>query len=59
MHVYVKRGLVKKGPCEVCGDPKVEGHHADYSKPLEVRWLCAVHHGETHRKIMVSGNVEH
>jgi hypothetical protein len=31
-------------PCEVCGATKVEKHHPDYSKPLEVRWLCREHH---------------
>jgi len=28
----------------------LEGHHPDYSKPLEVVWLCTMHHGETRRK---------
>lgn len=42
--VYVKRGLVAKTPCIVCGDPKVEAHHEDYSKPLDVQWRCRLHH---------------
>lgn len=41
-------GKLKKQPCEICGDPKVQRHHEDYSKPLEVRWLCAKHHAEIH-----------
>lgn len=44
LHMNVKRGKVKKQPCEVCGKTKVEAHHPDYSKPLEVRWLCQRHH---------------
>lgn len=36
-------------PCEVCGDPEADGHHEDYSKPLEVRWLCEHCHYEEHR----------
>lgn len=35
---------LKKEPCEVCGEEKVEAHHDDYSKSLEVRWLCPLHH---------------
>jgi hypothetical protein len=33
-----------KEPCEICGDLKSEAHHPDYSKPLEVIWLCRKHH---------------
>jgi predicted RNA-binding Zn-ribbon protein involved in translation (DUF1610 family) len=35
--------------CEKCGDKEVQMHHDDYSKPLEVRWLCRKHHNEEHR----------
>lgn len=38
-------------PCEVCGKEKSQAHHDDYSKPLEVRWLCTKHHAEHHRLI--------
>lgn len=41
----IRDNKIKKLPCEVCGD-KAEGHHEDYSKPLEVRWLCFRHHRE-------------
>lgn len=51
----VYRGvLVKPDRCEQCGKetPKarLQGHHEDYSKPLEVSWLCAKCHG-AHRRI--------
>ena len=42
----VRLGHVIKGVCEVCGIAKVESHHDDYSKPLEVRWFCHQHHCE-------------
>ena len=30
-----------KKPCEYCGsEERVQGHHKDYSKPLEVTWVC-------------------
>jgi hypothetical protein len=44
------RGHIPKGPCEVCGALSVEAHHDDYSKPLEVRWLCRAHHAAHHRE---------
>lgn len=44
----LKTGAITKKPCEVCGGIKVQAHHEDYSKPLEVIWLCTVHHKERH-----------
>lgn len=41
--------VLAKQLCEKCG-VKAEAHHEDYSKPLEVRWLCKKHHAEAHRK---------
>lgn len=37
-------------PCEICG-AKAHGHHDDYTKPLDVRWLCNKHHREHHTKL--------
>lgn len=40
---------LERKPCEVCGTTtRVHGHHDDYSKPLDVRWLCAAHHRQWH-----------
>jgi len=48
----VRDGKLKKRPCEVCGTWKrVHKHHADYSKPLDVQWLCPKHHTEAHRRM--------
>lgn len=47
----LRKGIIKKYPCEVCGDTKSQGHHPDYSKPLEVIWLCQKHHSELHAKL--------
>lgn len=45
----IKRGILTKQPCEVCADPKAHAHHDDYSKPLDVRWLCSFHHMREHK----------
>lgn len=48
----IRSGKLVRGPCEECGTTEnVHAHHADYTKPLEVRWLCAAHHGYTHTDI--------
>lgn len=44
----LRRGKLTKKPCDVCGNPKVDAHHEDYNKPLEVRWLCRKHHVLAH-----------
>jgi hypothetical protein len=44
----VKSGKVLKKPCEICGKEKSQGHHEDYSKPLDVVWLCVRHHNDRH-----------
>lgn len=44
----VRDGKIKATPCHVCGAEKVEGHHPDYSRPLDVVWLCQPHHKQAH-----------
>jgi len=45
--------IVKPSFCSVCktNESKIEGHHADYSKPLCVKWVCKKCHTEEHRKL--------
>lgn len=45
----VRCGKLKRGQCEVCGSPEAHGHHDDYSKRLDVRWLCSAHHRQHHK----------
>ena len=47
----LESGKVKKLPCQQCGSTKrPEAHHPDYSKPLEVTWLCRDCHIQIHRR---------
>jgi len=51
----VRAGRITRQPCEVCGiehgtprsdgtKVRVEAHHDQYDRPLDVRWLCGEHH---------------
>lgn len=45
----VRDKRILKEPCAICGATKnIHGHHKDYSKPLEVTWLCARCHHRIH-----------
>ena len=44
----LKKGKIKKLPCAVCGSHESQKHHPDYSKPLDIIWLCSRHHMRLH-----------
>lgn len=52
----VRDGRLTRLPCEECGaTDRVQAHHEDYSRPLDVRWLCFKHHREVgHGQTVVS-----
>jgi hypothetical protein len=46
----VRTGKIAPQPCRECGSTVgVQAHHTDYTKPLEVVWLCVQHHWDQHR----------
>jgi hypothetical protein len=51
VHDRIKSGKLARQSCEVCGNAKVDAHHDDYARPLDVRWLCRRHHREHHARI--------
>ena len=53
VYYAIKTGKLVRQPCQVCGDPKTEAHHEDYSRKLDVTWVCRKHHGFVHRKDLV------
>ena len=43
--------LIRPNICSKCQkESRIEAHHPDYSKPLEVMWLCKKCHMAEHRK---------
>ncbi len=44
--------LIRGNTCEKCGSEKnVQAHHHDYSKPLDVNWLCFYCHRKEHGQL--------
>lgn len=51
----VASGVIKKPKkCSICNKGKVRivGHHEDYTKPLDVIWVCDVCHCDIHKKML-------
>lgn len=54
----LRDGRLRRSPCR-CGARRVQAHHADYSKPLEVEWLCfRCHRKDEHRQKNVKSYAE-
>lgn len=62
----VKQGkLIRPESCQRCGDypgkasdgrAMIQGHHPDYSKPLDVEWICCkCHREETPLPVVMGG----
>ena len=46
--------MIRPDACSQCGKTgcPIEAHHEDYSKPLDVMWLCNVCHTEQHSALL-------
>ena len=52
----LRDGRLVKGPCKECGTTeRVQAHHPDYSKPLDIEWLCfSCHREERHGQVVTA-----
>lgn len=48
----IATGKLKRLPCQKCGDKNSQAHHTDYTKPLEVEWLCFKCHRKEHGQLI-------
>ena len=48
----IEAGKLKRQPCIRCGETNdIHAHHDDYRKPMEVLWLCPLHHKQRHKEL--------
>ena len=51
-HALKSGKLIRPSICEACEQElRLNGHHDDYTKPLEVKWLCSPCHSELHQDL--------
>ena len=51
-HAIRDKRIVRPNNCSKCLKECVpHGHHPDYTKPLEVIWLCSLCHGKEHSRL--------
>lgn len=44
--------VIKPKCCELCGaEGRIEAHHDDYSRPLDVIWMCRSCHADDHARM--------
>ncbi len=54
VYKHIMRGHIQRlNKCSKClKECKPEAHHDDYSKPLEITWLCRICHKKEHGKLL-------
>lgn len=55
LQTAVKVGhMIRPSNCEKCSklSERIQAHHNDYDKPLEVIWLCKICHSHKHGKLL-------
>lgn len=52
VQVALGNGTLKREICKKCESLETDAHHSDYSKPLDVIWLCRSHHMQEHQALL-------
>ena len=54
----IRKGiLTRPSECSSCQTTgRIEGHHSDYTKPLEVIWVCTPCHNKIHSNLFHLSN---
>ena len=47
----LRGGTLERGKCADCGSLRVEAHHENYDRPLDVIWLCRADHRRRHAEM--------
>lgn len=50
----LRNGSLVRQPCKDCGTAKAHAHHDDYSKPLDIEWLCHRCHMKAHGRLIAA-----
>lgn len=52
LRTEIEAGRVQRPDrCQRCNSTRpLEGHHVDYARPLDVKWLCATDHNDADRE---------
>lgn len=53
----IRSGKLIRQSCSVCGVFPADAHHENYSKPLDVIWLCDSCHKQHHKKKSQPGQI--
>jgi hypothetical protein len=56
VRIALRKKELTRTPCVSCGNPRSQAHHPDYSKPLDVVWLCARCHASAHSESLYAVN---
>ena len=51
----IRKGIMERKPCCICGSLDSYAHHESYDKPLAVVFYCQPHHKERHKQMVLLG----